>query len=135
MNLYRLACALVAFLGACASPSEEVARDNVTVVWNKVDDPHAVCQGLSSRKELFAIRGCSKWSETSGGRVCSIYTRAPKSEADTQAFVTLGHELMHCFDGNWHDRWGRMNPRERQAAIGGSRQEGGQGGGAASHAN
>ena len=36
---------------------------------------------------------------------------------DTQAFATLGHELMHCFDGHWHDRWGRMNGPERQAAA------------------
>ena len=30
---------------------------------------------------------------------------------DPQRFATLGHELMHCFEGNWHDRWGRMEKR------------------------
>ena len=53
-------------------------------------------------------------------RICSIYVPAPRSESDTQAFATLGHELLHCFDGNWHDRGGRMKP-EGEAATGGSR--------------
>ena len=48
----------------------------------------------------------------------------PRSEMDTQRFVTLGHELLHCFDGNWHDRWGRMNPAETQAAAGAARNSG-----------
>ena len=116
MKFFRWA--LFAALAGCASTTQN-STDNVIVVWNKVDDPHTVCQGLSARKEVFAIRGCSKWSDASNGRrVCNIYTREPKSEADAQAFATLGHELMHCFDGNWHDRWGRMHPRERHAAVG-----------------
>jgi len=109
-----------AALAACAT-TQEASRDDVMVVWNRVDDPNAVCQKLDGRKDFFAIRGCSKWSDASGGRrICSIYAREPKSELDTQAFATLGHELLHCFDGNWHDRWGHMNPRERQAALGAS---------------
>jgi len=107
----------VAALAACATPPQQ-PRGDVTIVWNKVDDPHAACQKLDGRADLFRIRGCSKWSDASnGGRVCSIYAREPKSELDSQAFATLGHELMHCFEGNWHDRWGHMHPRERQAAV------------------
>jgi hypothetical protein len=111
---------LLLALAACASTTQD-ARDNVTVVWNRVDDPNAACRKLDSRDEIFAIRGCSKWSDArNGSRICSIYAREPKNETDTQAFATLGHELLHCFDANWHDRWGRMTPRERQAAVGGS---------------
>ena len=113
--------ALFLALAGCASTTQN-SRDNVTIVWNRVDDPHKACEKLdgSTRKEVFAIRGCSKWSDASNGsRICSIYAREPKTEMDTQAFATLGHELMHCMDGNWHDRWGRMNSRERQAAVGG----------------
>jgi len=116
MKLYRWVA--LAGLVACASPQH--AGDHVTVVWNRVDDVQTVCQNLANRKEVFAIRGCSKWADglRSGERVCNIYVPAPKSEMDTQTFATMGHELLHCFDGNWHDRWGRMNPEETAAAGG-----------------
>lgn len=123
MKIYRWGA--LAALVACATPQS--AGDHVTVVWNRVDDVQAVCQNLAGRKEVFAIRGCSKWNESSRSdqRVCSIYVPTPKSETDTQTFATLGHELMHCFDGNWHDRWGRMNPSESQAAAGAERKSAG----------
>ena len=119
-----LACVALTAAAGCAV--QQRPADHVTVVWNRVDDVQAVCQQLAGRKEVFAIRGCSKWSETdaAGQRVCSIYVPAPKSEADTQSFATLGHELLHCFDGNWHDRWGRMTPQETQAAAGSSKKPG-----------
>jgi len=112
-------------LAACTTPQS--VGDHVTVVWNRVEDVQTVCQNLAGRKEVFAIRGCSKWSETdgSGQRVCSIYVPMPRNETDTQTFATLGHELMHCFDGNWHDRWGRMTPQEAQAAAGGAKKRAG----------
>jgi hypothetical protein len=108
-------------LAACTTP--QGTTEHVTVVWNRVDDVQTVCQNLAGRKEVFAIRGCAKWNETdrSGQRVCSIYVPTPKNEADTQTFATLGHELVHCFDGNWHDRWGRMSPDDARAAAGRSR--------------
>jgi len=122
VKVYRWAA--LAALAACATPQS--AGDHVTVVWSRVDDVQAVCQNLAGRKEVFAIRGCSKWNEAdrSGQRVCSIYVPTPRNETDTQTFATLGHELMHCFDGNWHDRWGRMTPPEGQAAAGSSRKRG-----------
>ena len=120
MNL-RWAAFLV--LAACATPQR--SSDQVKVVWNRVDDVQTVCQNLAGRKEVFAIRGCSKWADAvdSGERTCNIYVPAPKSEMDTQTFATMGHELLHCFDGNWHDRWGRMTPEEI-AGAGGSGKKG-----------
>ena len=111
-------CALLLLLTACTSTRQP--GDDVAVVWNRVDDPQAVCQKLSGQPQLYTIRGCSKWNQTdaAGKRVCAIYAPMPRSEMDTQRFVKLGHELLHCFDGNWHDRWGRMNPAESQAAAG-----------------
>jgi len=111
---------LVMALAACASP-EPPRGGKVDVVWNRVDDAHLECQALSGRTELFRIRGCSKWNDTraDGSRVCSIYAPMPRSERDTERLATLGHELMHCFDGAWHDRWGRMNADEKRAAAGG----------------
>ena len=112
--------ALLVVVPACANTTNE-PRDTVSVVWNRVDDPHAACQELTGKKEIYLIRGCSKWNDSEAQtRVCNVYARLPKNENDTQAFATLGHEMMHCFEGNWHDRWGRMLPAEQQAAAGGT---------------
>lgn len=113
---------------ACSSTPAAAPDSGVAVVWNRVEDANATCESLSGRKNLFNVLGCSHWSAPAAEgapRVCSIYAPAPRNERDVQRFATLGHELMHCFDGNWHDRWGRMNsPPSRvagaSAAAGGS---------------
>ena len=114
--------ALIAALPACAAPSP-APGSSVAVVWNRVEDPHTTCESLSGRKNFFNVLGCSQWSQAAAAgapRVCSIYAPAPRNERDLQRFATLGHELMHCFDGNWHDRWGRMNAPAQNAAVGAS---------------
>jgi hypothetical protein len=114
-------------LPACAATTPPPDA-GVAVVWNRVENPHAVCESLSGRKNFFNVLGCSHWSAPAAegaARVCSIYAPAPRNERDLQRFATLGHELMHCFDGNWHDRWGRMHGPQHtasaSAAAGGSR--------------
>ena len=95
----------------------------MAVVWNRVERPHELCESLSGRKNFFNILGCSQRvepAEEGGPRVCNIYAPMPRNERDMQRFATLGHELMHCFDGNWHDRWGRMLDPAPSAAAGGS---------------
>jgi hypothetical protein len=115
----KLLLAFLVLLPACASTPAEPPDARVAVVWNRVDDPHKVCESLSGRKHFFNVLGCSQWSEPAaagGARICSIYAPEPRSERDVQRFATLGHELMHCFDGNWHDKWGRMNAPNRNIA-------------------
>jgi hypothetical protein len=122
---YALALLLIALPGCTTTPP--AAEKGVAVVWNRVEEPHRVCESLSGRKNFYNILGCSHW-EAPGAqgapRVCAIYAPEPRSERDLQRFATLGHELMHCFDGNWHDKWGRMNPpgdnTASSAAAGGS---------------
>jgi hypothetical protein len=102
-------------LAACATTKDEAATP-VHIVWNQVDDVQAACEGASGKRELFKILGCSKWREDGGRRTCTIYAPAPRDERDKERFATLGHELMHCTDGNWHDKWGRMtDDKVRQA--------------------
>ena len=101
--------AAITLLSACASTAERDREGKVEVVWMRVDDPQRFCQGLAGRKEFLAILGCSRWSNEH--RRCEIYAPEPRNERDAQRFATLGHELMHCFEGNWHDRWGRMEKR------------------------
>lgn len=104
---------LLLLAGCAAAPADP----GISVVWNRVDDPHAVCESLSGRKNFFHIRGCAQRN----GTVCSIYAPEPRSELDLQRFATLGHELMHCLDGNWHDQWGRMkSPPTRSVARSGA---------------
>lgn len=113
-----LAVCLV-LLAGCATVKDEPSSP-VQVVWQNVDDVQAICEELSGRREVFRILGCSKWRDIGGQRTCTIYAQAPRNEADLQRFATLGHELMHCTDGNWHDRWGRMtDTKVRQAKAGG----------------
>ena len=103
-------------LALCACATAEPPREGtVDVGWIRVDDPQAACANVSGRRELFRVLGCSKWNDVrpDGSRVCSIYAPMPRSERDTERLATLGHELLHCFDGSWHDRWGRMSPREK----------------------
>jgi hypothetical protein len=107
------------FLAGCSTAVKDEAATPVHIVWNKVDDVQAACEGASGRREIFKILGCSKWREASGQRTCTIYAPAPRDERDRERFATLGHELMHCTDGNWHDKWGRMTDervREARAA-------------------
>lgn len=111
--------ALVALLPACAAPVPAADPGRAAVVWNRVEDPHRVCESLSGRKHFFNILGCSHWSGPAvdgGPRVCAIYAPEPRNERDLQRFATLGHELKHCLDGNWHDQWGRMNTPPGAAA-------------------
>jgi hypothetical protein len=106
----------------------------VAIVWHKVDNPHAACQKLSSQPQLFRVLGCSTWKDVevistesnskSRSRVCHIYARQPVSHLDYDRFKTLGHEMMHCFNGQWHDKYGRYNENvrvvkeEAEAAVG-----------------
>lgn len=124
----RILVLLLALTGCTAAKVEPSAP--VHVVWSNVDDVQAACEDVSGRREVFRILGCSKWRESEGQRTCTIYAPAPRNEKDLQRFATLGHELMHCTDGAWHDRWGRMTDakvREARRAESGSAAAGGSG--------
>ena len=101
--------------GCAAAPAPPQGAGDVQVVWVRVDDAQRACQGLAGRKAFLAVHGCARWSAEQ--RRCEIYAPVPRSERDLERFATLGHELMHCFDGSWHDRWGRMHDATRQAAA------------------
>jgi hypothetical protein len=119
----KLSLAIILVVLPACSATPPAADSGVTLVWNRVEEPHAVCESLSGRKNFFNILGCSHRQEPAvagGPRICAIYAPAPRSERDVQRFATLGHEVLHCFDGNWHDRWGRMNDTPPSAAAGGT---------------
>lgn len=95
----KLAILAVASLTACATPP----ADRFRVEWT--DDPAKACGGEAL---IGHIQGCSRRE----GDTCVIHARRPRSENDATRLTTLGHELLHCTDGPWHDRWGRMVAKE-----------------------
>ena len=103
------AAACVAASSACALPQHPVVAASFDasrlVRWRVVDDPDAVCRMLDSgaRNVVWRIYGCAAWS--SAERTCDIYTGAVDPDhnpALARALESLGHELLHCFTGQWH---------------------------------
>lgn len=45
------------------------------------------------------LAGLAHFSDDS----CTIYAYEPINEHDIDLLDTLGHELLHCFRGDWHD--------------------------------
>jgi hypothetical protein len=95
---------LVSFLGGCAAfllgtPFQAMnINDRITnqtiVTWELVDDIDATCRKiLLSVEEDTTIYGCAQMTANS----CKIYT------GRTTTVAILGHELRHCFEGNWHE--------------------------------
>lgn len=37
------------------------------------------------------------------GNKCTIYALEPDNQYDSEAIDTLGHEMLHCFKGEYHD--------------------------------
>lgn len=63
----------------------------ILIDWKTVDDPEQVCaQGKKSRNTK--ILACS----IRRGLRCTIYTKRALSLA------LLGHEIRHCYEGDWH---------------------------------
>lgn len=67
----------------------QYATKSITIV--PVDDVSEVCRsaGLDQNKRFL---GCSKYNN----RSCTIYI------SRTSRHSILGHELRHCFEGQWH---------------------------------
>lgn len=90
-----IAIALAAALAGCATPQATQFR----VEWT--DNPQSVCDRTNV---IGRVVGCAKRE----GDTCVIHAVRPRDERDMQRFATLGHELMHCAEGQWHDQHGRM---------------------------
>jgi hypothetical protein len=74
-------------------------KTNQTVVnWIAVDDVTAVCDRERKSKGQngfgYAVKACSFWDNDF--KTCTIITKKNTN------MHTLGHEMRHCFQGNWH---------------------------------
>ena len=70
--------------------------DTVTVKWLAVSNLQQVCEAESKKRGKggfgYAVNACSFWE----GNTCTIITSQKPS------MHSLGHEVRHCFQGNWH---------------------------------
>lgn len=91
-------------LAGCASVVPEYNGEPVkkTIVWHKAKDMHEVFRICDSKYNIVKSKvnpsGCF-WTEGSECHLVSI---------DSYPYLkTLGHEVKHCFDGLWHDAFGK----------------------------
>jgi hypothetical protein len=88
----------LAFNDDPATPFDATHRfaDKVSVAWRLEKDVQRACDQESKRRGSsgfgYAVDACSFWV----GNECTIITR------DRPTMHTLGHELRHCFQHNWH---------------------------------
>lgn len=72
------------------------------VTWVAVMDIDAVCKNEMKKRvnNSFAqnVNACSFWDKTTSGSTCTIYTKI------NPTMHTLGHEMRHCFQGDWHSQ-------------------------------
>lgn len=105
MNKLLLALSVV-LLSGCASTPRAPQKD-FTVVWHRTSSTtvaDAFCQPSkrSGRPSFKPLLGCQYWTV---GNVCHVVSY----ELDME---TLGHELRHCFDGQFHNQNGELLAKE-----------------------
>lgn len=68
-----------------------------SISWIKVDDVHNVCLSRGATVSLgFIIEGCAVYNDYK----CVIIT---PHDPENHRLDIIGHEVKHCFEGQWHD--------------------------------
>ena len=89
---------LLILLTGCATVNE-----GVQIMWHKTTNPAVDCANVHG-KVSSDTSGCYVWRQT----VCHVYAPDPPIPIQNAAgyhrlqWSTLGHEIKHCFDGNFH---------------------------------
>lgn len=67
-----------------------------TITWRPVDDVQKACEAESRKRGFkgfgYSVQACSFFD----GNQCTIIT------GKLVSMHSLGHEVRHCFQGNWH---------------------------------
>jgi hypothetical protein len=63
------------------------------IEWIIVEDLEQACNGKPKNPGQGELRGCAKFNKTK----CFVYTKKQTTLAN------LGHEMRHCFEGQWHE--------------------------------
>jgi hypothetical protein len=70
--------------------ASKMGMHNSHITWRVVEDATAECKALGSKTPALACAFMGKYN-------CVIVTNKDTSHE------ILGHEMRHCFEGNWHD--------------------------------
>lgn len=75
--------------------------DKTEITW--ISDPIDVGKMLAeqSEKQGNSIIGVAEWNARESE--CTIWAYEPKNRYDSEYMRTLGHEVLHCFRGSYHD--------------------------------
>jgi hypothetical protein len=78
----------------------KVHSNNITVTLITTKNVQATCN-VQSKKRGFggfseAVEACSFWDSSSVNNKCTVVL------PEVTNFHTIGHEVRHCFQGNWH---------------------------------
>ena len=72
--------------------------ETITLTWRTVDNVQQACEAESRRRGFngfgYSVEACSFWN--GNGTECIIITKSKTNNHE------LGHELRHCFQGNYH---------------------------------
>jgi len=91
--------ALILLLSSCQTiPLQKTENyDTRIVTWHRTNIMPRICQLIINEDEK--LLGCAVWSKIR----CDIYAPEPIHLNDVKGFKVLGHEFLHCFDGEFHD--------------------------------
>ncbi|MFZ5882381.1 MAG: hypothetical protein ACOYYI_01220 [Chloroflexota bacterium] len=90
----------------------EYKADEMLIKWIRVDPSEFDEMGAQVRS-VFSLKsggvaGMSIMNPERGK--CLVIAPEPLLDGD-QSMHTLGHEVLHCFDGRWHEAWWGGMPR------------------------
>jgi len=92
-------------LAGCATsrvdPIPKEGEMSRKITWVITEDTQTACRDAGRRPLLYKTLGCAVWKDPTN---CVIYARPPRTEDDRRAMETLGHEMLHCFAGHFHNQ-------------------------------
>jgi len=76
--------------------ASKMSNETISVTWKRAADPMKACDAESKRVGnggfKYLVQACSFWTKDS----CVIIT------GNRTNLHTVGHEMRHCFQGDWH---------------------------------
>jgi hypothetical protein len=97
------AAAALAASGCANTLHKEMDQETVTVTWQRASlvDADRACRDLGVKAMPFplaVVPACARWDNNS----CIIIAPEPAHKHDMESMALLGHELLHCFVGEFH---------------------------------